>query len=122
MARTLAAVDLAGSSAGVRDMIADDVLQERVSLAEVFRVDQGSGSTRIVPVVDITATVLPRDYSPASAAALGQRTVTEGAEARVVEQLPGGGNLIRSAVPIRSGASGPVHGVIIASEYLTSEF
>jgi two-component system nitrogen regulation sensor histidine kinase NtrY len=41
---------------------------------------------------------------------------------RVVEQLANGGNLIRSAVPIRSGAGTPVRGVIIASEYLTSAF
>src|SRR5258706_1023141 len=51
MARSLAALDLAAPSPNVRDVIADDVLQERVSLAEVYRVEQGGVSGRVVPVV-----------------------------------------------------------------------
>ena len=41
-----------------------------------------------------------------------------------VEQLavPNGGDLVRTATPLRSSASGPVRGVLIASEYLTGEF
>ena len=122
MARSLAALDLAAPSPNVRDVIADDVLQERVSLAEVYRVEQGGGSRRVFPVGDVAANALPRDYVPASAAALAERTADSGVEMRVVEQLRGGGDLIRSAVPIRSAADAPVHGVVIASEYLTSEF
>jgi len=122
MARSLAALDLAAPSPNVRDVIADDVLQERVSLAEVYRVEQGGVSRRVVPVVDMAANALPRDYVPASAAALAERTADSGVEMRVVERLRGGGDLIRSAVPIRSAADAPVHGVVIASEYLTSEF
>jgi two-component system nitrogen regulation sensor histidine kinase NtrY len=120
MARSLSALDLAGPPAGVRDVIADDVLQERVSLAEVYRAEVGS--TRLVPVIDMAANGLPREYSPTSAAALAERTVQEGTEIHVVEQLRGGGDLIRSAVPIRSPAGGQIHGVVIASEYLASEF
>ena len=122
MARALAPLDLAGPPMSVRDVIADDVLQGRVALAEVFRVEQVDGSRRLLPVVDMAANTLPRDYSPASATALAERTVTAGEETRIVDQLPGGGNLIRSAVPIRSAAGAPVHGVVIASEYLTSDF
>ena len=122
MARSLAALDLAAPPPGVRDVIVDDVLQERVSLAEVYRVDQVDGSRRVVPVVDMPASALPRDYTAASAATLAERTAESGVEMRVVERLRGGGDLIRSAVPIRSAAGGPVRGVVIASEYLTSEF
>ena len=122
MARSLAAVDLSGPPPAVRDVIADDVLQERVSLAEVYRVTQVDGSTRVVPVMEMAATALPHEYSAASGAMLAERTVERGAEMRVVESLRGGGDLIRSAVPIRSAAEGPVRGVVIASEYLTSEF
>ena len=122
MARALAPVDLNGPATTVRDVIADDVRQERVSLAEIYRIERVDGSVRVVPVTDMGANVLPRDYSPASAASLARRAVATGSESRVVEQLPGGGNLIRSAVLIRSGASAPVRGVVIASEYLTSGF
>jgi two-component system nitrogen regulation sensor histidine kinase NtrY len=122
MARVLAPVDLAAPAASVRDVIADDVLQGRIALAEVYRVVTVDGARRVVPVTDMAANVLPRDYSRASADALAERTFEAGAEARVVEQLPGGGNLIRSAYPIRASARAPVHGVVIASEYLTSEF
>ncbi len=40
----------------------------------------------------------------------------------MVEQLPNGGELIRTAVPIRSSPNGPVRGVVIASQYLTGQF
>jgi len=122
MARALAALDLTAPSPNVRDVIVDDVLGERVSLAEVYRVERGGAARRVVPVVDMAANALPRDYAPASAAALAERTADGGVEMRVVERLRGGGDLIRSAVPIRSAADAPVHGVVIASEYLTSEF
>jgi two-component system nitrogen regulation sensor histidine kinase NtrY len=42
----------------------------------------------------------------------------------IVEQLevPNGGDLVRTAIPLRSSPREPVHGVLIASEYLTGEF
>src|SRR5678809_553279 len=57
-----------------------------------------------------------------SADRLAERTAASAAEARVVEQLSTGGDLIRSAVPIRSSSNGPVSGVVVASEYLTDQF
>src|SRR3954463_3932236 len=63
MARALASIDLTGPAPGVRGVIADDVLQERVSLAEVYRVERVDGSVRVQPVVDVSANTLPRDYS-----------------------------------------------------------
>jgi two-component system nitrogen regulation sensor histidine kinase NtrY len=121
MGRTLASVNLTGPPASVREAIAEDVSQGRVSLAEVYRVEEGN-STRLVPVIDMAASTLPRNYSASGAMALAQRAASGGSEAAVVEQLAGGGNLVRSAVPIRSSATSPVRGVIIASEYLTSGF
>jgi two-component system nitrogen regulation sensor histidine kinase NtrY len=122
MARTLAAEDLALASPAVRAAIADDVLQQRLTMAEVYRVIASEGPRRVEPVVDVAAPALPGDYSRATAAALAARTATSGVETHVVDQLPGGGNLIRTAVPIRTRADGPVRGVVIASEYLTSQF
>jgi len=122
MGRALASVNLAGPPASVREIIAEDVSQGRVSLAEVYRIDEGNNPTRLVPVIDVAASTLPRNYSASAALALAQRVAASGSETPVVEQLSSGGNLVRSAVPIRSSASAPVRGVIIASEYLTSGF
>jgi len=55
MGKALASVNLAGPPASVRDIIADDVSQGRVSLAEVYRIDEGSNPPRLVPVIDVAA-------------------------------------------------------------------
>src|SRR5438270_4028100 len=55
MARALAPVDLSGSEATVRDVIADDVLQGRVALAEVYKAVAVAGARRVVPAADMAA-------------------------------------------------------------------
>jgi two-component system nitrogen regulation sensor histidine kinase NtrY len=122
-ARALATADLAsGDSPALRDAIAPDVLQERIHLIEVYRVSQPSSSPRVVHVVSIAAKSLPREYSRTSADRLADRTAAAGTEARAIEPLSTHGELIRTAMPIRSSANGPVRGVVIASEYLTGQF
>jgi two-component system, NtrC family, nitrogen regulation sensor histidine kinase NtrY len=123
-ARALSGVDLAAASpSAVRDLLAPDVLQERVDLVEVYRVSAPSEARPpVVPVLDVAAPSIPREYSRASAERLAERAAAGGTEARAVEQLSGGGDLIRTAVPIRSSPSGPVRGVVVASEYLTDQF
>lgn len=124
LARALSAVNLTlAPPSAVRDLVAPDVLQERIGLVEVYRVDAGTGAIpTVVPVVDVATPNLPREYSRASADRLAERTAASSSEARIVEQLSSAGELIRSAVPIRSNAGGPVRGVVIASDYLTSQF
>src|SRR6188474_1507345 len=65
MGRALAPVNLAGPPASLRDVIAEDVSQGRVSLAEVYRVEEGTSPLRVVPVIDVAASALPRNYSAA---------------------------------------------------------
>jgi two-component system nitrogen regulation sensor histidine kinase NtrY len=124
LARALRFVDLsAASTSGVRDLVAPDVLQERVDLVEVYRVSSPSEARPpVVPVLDVAAPSIPRQYSRASAERLAERVAGNGREEQTGEQLSGGGELIRTAVPIRSSPSGPVRGVVVASEYLTDQF
>ena len=124
LARALSSVDLAAANPSVvRDLIQPDVLQERVDLVEVYRVSAPSESRPpVVPVLDVAAPSIPRQYSRASADRLAERVAATRAEQRADEQLSGGGDLIRTAVPIRSSPSGPVRGVVVASEYLTDQF
>jgi two-component system nitrogen regulation sensor histidine kinase NtrY len=122
-ARALGAVSLAASPSDVRDLVAPDVRQERIDLVEVYRLTTAAdGRPQVTPVVDVASPSLPREYSRASADRLAERTAASAAEARIVEQLSTGGDLIRTAVPIRASPNGPVLGVVVASEYLTDQF
>jgi two-component system, NtrC family, nitrogen regulation sensor histidine kinase NtrY len=122
-ARALGSVNLAASPSDVGELVAPDVRQERIDLVEVYRLTTGpDGREQVTPVVDVASPSLPREYSRASADRLAERTAASAAEARIVEQLPTGGDLIRTAMPIRSSSNGPVVGVVVASEYLTDQF
>jgi two-component system nitrogen regulation sensor histidine kinase NtrY len=123
-ARALSTVDLAAANpSAVRDLVAPDVLQERVDLVEVYRVSSPSEARPpVVPVLDVAAPSMPRQYSRAFADRLAEQAAASGAEARGVEVLPDGGDLIRTAMPIRSSPSGPVRGVVVTTEYLTDQF
>jgi two-component system nitrogen regulation sensor histidine kinase NtrY len=123
LARTLAGPNLSATPSEIRDLVAPDVVQERIDLVEVYRLTTGSdGRSQVTPLVDVAAPSLPREYSRASADRLAERTAASGTESRVVEQLSTGGDLIRTAVPVRSSRNGPVTGVVVASEYLTGQF
>ena len=125
MARALGEIGLSSSpAAAVREIVEPDVLQERVGLVEVYRVEPtgASNAPLLIPVVDIGAATLPRTAARASADSLVARAAAGEAAAPVIERLPDGGDLIRSAVPIRSSPDERPQGVVIASEYVTGQF
>jgi two-component system nitrogen regulation sensor histidine kinase NtrY len=123
LARALGPLNLAANPSEVRGLIAPEVLQERIDLVEVYRLtNDADGRPSVTPVVDVASPSLPREYSRTSTDRLAERTAASAAEARVVEQLPTGGDLIRTAVPVRASPNGPVAGVVVASEYLTDQF
>ena len=125
LARALGAIDMSSSSAAsVRAIVEPDVLQERVGLVEVYRVEPAGASDAplLIPVVDVGATTLPSTAADASAGLLAARAAAGEVSAPVVEPLADGGDLIRSAVPIRSSPEEPLQGVVIASEYVTGQF
>ena len=124
LAIALSGVDLAAQDlANVQVLVAPEVLQERVGLIEVYRVGANTSGAApdVIGLVNIASPLLPREYSRASGDRLAQRTAVAGTEAREVEPMGNGGELIRSAVPIRTGPNGSPRGVVIASEYLTGE-
>ena len=123
LARRLGTVDLAAESAAVREAVAPDVTQERIDLVEIYRLDE-RGQLDVTPVVRVAARVVPGDQARVGAERLAGRVVQTGRAADLVEQLqvPNGGDLVRTATPIRASANGPVRGVLIASEYLTGDF
>ena len=125
LARTLGAIDLSSTSAAsVRAMVEPDVLQERVGLVEVYRVEPAGASDTplLIPVVDVGAASVPRTAARATADQLAARAAAGTAPAPLVERLPDGGDLLRTAVPIRSSGEDRLQGVVIASEYVTVQF
>jgi len=125
LARALGAIDLSlSSAASVRAIVEPDVLQERVGLVEVYRIESSGASDApiLIPVVDVGTTTLPRTAAAASADLLAARVAAGELSAPMVEPMADGGDLIRSAVPVRASPEAPLQGVVIASEYVTSQF
>jgi two-component system nitrogen regulation sensor histidine kinase NtrY len=125
LARALGELDLYSSSAqAVRDIVEPDVLQERVSLVEVYRIEAAGASPRpiFVPVVDIGSDALPRTPGSTAPDSLVARVARGEGSSPVVERLADGGDLIRSGVPVRAAAEGRPQGVVIASDYVTNQF
>jgi two-component system nitrogen regulation sensor histidine kinase NtrY len=124
VARALAPFDLTSSDgATIRRVVAPDVQQERIDLVEVYRAVPGSGAPpRVERLVAVGAPSLPADSRGAPAEQLAARAAASGAPAELLETTPGGGELIRTALPVRSGRNGPVQGVVVVSEYLTGQF
>jgi two-component system nitrogen regulation sensor histidine kinase NtrY len=122
MARTLAAVDLTGADVGpIRDRLAPDVTQQRVQMVEVYRVGTGAATRRgPEPIVDVAAPTLPPEYSRAAADRLAAQALSGSTEARSIETLRSGGDLLHAAAVIR-GADGRPKGVVVATDYLTGE-
>jgi two-component system nitrogen regulation sensor histidine kinase NtrY len=124
LARALGGIDLSASPVqAVRDLVEPDVLQERVSLVEVYRIEAADASQPpiFIPVVDIGAATLPRTPGSTPPDSLVARAARGEASMPVIELLPDGGDLIRGAVPVRA-ANGQPQGVVIASDYVTNQF
>ncbi len=124
LSRALSRIDVgAADPAALRRVVEPDVLQERVDLVEVYRVGSASsGEPALVRVLEVAAPAVPREYSGTTADRLAERAAAAGSPLEGFEQLPGGGDLVRTALPVRSSPTGRVRGVVIASEYLTGQF
>ena len=120
LARRLAPLDVAAADPSVvQAAVQSDEPPDHVEVVEVFSVS-GGPTPAIRAVARVQAAGVPTS-TDAGAAALAERAVSSAAEARTVDRLASGAELIRSATPIRSG-NGPVRGVVIASHYLPREF
>ncbi|HEY5616878.1 MAG TPA: ATP-binding protein [Vicinamibacterales bacterium] len=125
LARAIGEIDLASAPAAVvRALVEPDVQQGRVAHVEVYSFESAGADDRplLIPVVDIGTSSLPREFTRESATRLAERVAADARLTSVIERLPDGGDLIRSAVEIRSGPGESPQGVVIASEYITAEF
>ena len=121
LTRALTGVDLSGAGPAT-DVVTPDVTEERVALVEVYRVvPSTSGAAAVALVTQVRGPAIPAGYARTAADRIAQRALTVGTDVREVEQLANGAELVRAAIPIRSG-SGTARGIVIASDYLTGQF
>jgi two-component system nitrogen regulation sensor histidine kinase NtrY len=123
LARRLGDVEIGADADALRDFVGPDVSQGSIDLVEVYRVGP-DGRVDASTVVDVAAAVIPQGYSRVEAERLAEEVARSGKAADAVEQvrLPNGGDLVRTAVPIRARNESRVRAVLIASEFLTGEF
>jgi two-component system nitrogen regulation sensor histidine kinase NtrY len=123
LARALGGLDFPAVEArAVREVTAPEVAQQRVGLVEVYTVRPGPGPRpEVSSVVDVASPSADlRGYNRASADRLAERVAASGAEAHVLEPQAAGGDLVRAAAPIH-GRGSEVAGVVVVSDFLTSE-
>jgi two-component system nitrogen regulation sensor histidine kinase NtrY len=107
--------------ARVRDIVAPEVTSGRLQLVEVYRIQPSTGPVpQVTPVIGFAAPTLPPGHSRASADRLASRAAAGARDTRVLEPLPGGGELIRVAAPI-AGPQGRPAGAVVVSDHLTGE-
>jgi len=123
-ARSLAGIDLVNADARfVRDVVAPEVSQERIHAFEVYRVATGDdGTLRVVAVTSVAGRAVPAEYATRPADRVALRAAMTGAEARDIDQFSNQGEMIRTAMPIKSSPGGAVRGVVVAGAYLTGQF
>jgi two-component system nitrogen regulation sensor histidine kinase NtrY len=122
LARALSAIDLAAADVRpIRDLVAPDVMLQRVKMVQVWRVDPaGGGIPRVESVVDVVATGMPAGYGRASAERLAAQALSGRADTRSIETLGTSGDLLHAAAVIKSRAGRPT-GVVVATDYLTGD-
>jgi two-component system, NtrC family, nitrogen regulation sensor histidine kinase NtrY len=121
LARRLGPLDVAHADAAtVQAAVRADEPPDHVELVEVFAYS-ASGTPPLRSVARLQSDGITTG-TDASSAALAERAATSGAEARTVDRLASGAELIRSATPIRASSQSAVRGVVIASHYLPREF
>jgi two-component system nitrogen regulation sensor histidine kinase NtrY len=122
IARRLAGGGLNQSDAGaIRDLVALEVSAERSQFVEVFRATPVTEpSPGLEPVADVAATALPSGASREVVERLAVQALGGAPEARAVQTLGSGGDLLHAAAVIR-GADGRPRGVVVATDHLSGE-
>jgi two-component system nitrogen regulation sensor histidine kinase NtrY len=121
LARRLAVVDVANAdTAALPAAVRLAEPPDHVELVEIYAVGPGAAPA-VREVARVNAAVLPGDVG-IGARVLAERAVAADGEVHTVDRLADGGELIRSATPIRASGRAGVQGVVIASHYLPRDF
>ncbi|PYR27396.1 MAG: hypothetical protein DMF98_06005, partial [Acidobacteria bacterium] len=123
IARALASTDLTASDVRpIRELLAPDVTQQRIQMIEIYRATPSNRSLpRLDRVVDVAVPALRAGYNPTAADRLAAQAFNGGSEADSIETLATSGDLLHAAAVIHA-RDGHAIGVVVATDYLTSDY
>lgn len=110
----------AGDVEAVTQAVQDEPRAMRNGLIEIYRVASEPVSGDIEFVAGVGSGNLPKGQVPPSADRIAARAVEAGAEQTQQDDLPGGGVLLRTAVPLVD-AAGTTVGALVVSHYLAGD-
>ena len=113
-----AAAVAAGNIEAVRAAIAPEVTHGPVELLEVYRVGASGAPSALVAV---ESPLVPRGHAKGVADRLAERVAAGSSETEALDQLDGGGELVRAGSIIREPSTNRVVGVVIASRVLSGD-
>jgi two-component system nitrogen regulation sensor histidine kinase NtrY len=121
IARALAAIDLGGTDAqAIRDVLIPEIGSQRVRMIALYRAAGDPGTApSAVPLLDVAAPTVPRQYDRATADRLAAQALG-GATAHLVEAFGESGDLLHAAAVIPGPDARPA-GVVVATDYLAGE-
>ncbi len=96
------------------------VMDGRVGMIEIYRLQPSGMHPDVVPVVALQAPSLPPGHLRASSDRLAAKIASGSTDTQAHEPLDGGGELVRAGAAVRDAAGRPV-GVIIASDFLSGD-
>jgi two-component system, NtrC family, nitrogen regulation sensor histidine kinase NtrY len=123
IARALSGLDLTAADVRpIRDLLTPDVTLQRVQMVEVYRATPAGGTLPVLDkVVEVSARAAPARQTPAAANRLAVEALNGATETESVESLGSSGDLLHAAAVIRARDGQPA-GVVVATDYLTSEY
>ena len=122
LATSLGRVGPGGLASSARALVSTVVSAGRVDLVEVYRVAETGAVGTPELLASATAPSFNRPTTGRLSLAMARQVAGSGDDASDAEALSGGGELLRTAAPIRATPRSPVIGVVVASQYLSSQF
>ncbi|HEY2432994.1 MAG TPA: ATP-binding protein [Vicinamibacterales bacterium] len=111
---------LAGDVDALQRAVTAPVMDGRVGMIEIYRVQPTATRLDVVPIVALQSPSLPPGHLRASSDRLAAKIAAGSSDTQAHEPLEGGGELVRAGVVIRNGAGQPA-GVVIASDFLSGD-
>src|SRR3954468_18977669 len=110
-----------GDVEALNRVAAGPVTDGRIGMVEIYSLQHGAeGKLDIVPVVALQSPALPPGHLRASSDRLAAKIAAGSSDTQAHEPLDGGGEFVPAGVVVRD-SSGTAAGVVIASDYLSSD-
>jgi two-component system nitrogen regulation sensor histidine kinase NtrY len=111
---------LEGDVESLKRAVTAPVMDGRVGMVEIYRLQTAGARPDVVPVVALQSPSLPPGHVRASSDRLAAKIAAGSTDTQAHEPLEGGGELVRAGVVVRDAAGKPA-GIIIASDFLSGD-